>query len=49
MAVHGVDGSDERLDENLVSAWGRLLQRVYEVELSTRFIDENTFHCECGH
>lgn len=49
MALHGVDGSDERLDENLVSAWGGLLERVYEVEVSTHFIEEDAFHCECSH
>lgn len=49
MAVHGVDGSDERLDEDLVSAWGGLLERVYEVEISARFIEEDAFHCERGH
>lgn len=45
--VHGVDGGHERLDEDLVSAWGGLLEGVDEVEVTADFVEEDAFHCAC--
>lgn len=47
--VHWVDGSDEGFDQDLLVAWGGLLERVYEVEISAHLIEENAFHRGCYH